>query len=92
MEKLLRLSEAKLKEDVFTVPQIRELFKMMRLHGKEKAAWNAFQLVTIFVLKKQQLQVVGGKPQGMQKPWLQQVTKDTFLSPLNSADKNTGTQ
>ena len=48
-EKFPRLSEAKLKEDIFTGPQIREIIKDeyfdKPLQGDEKAAWASFKFV-----------------------------------------------
>jgi hypothetical protein len=48
-EKFPRLSEAKLKEDIFIGPQIRDLIKDeyfdKLLLGDEKAAWDSFKLV-----------------------------------------------
>ena len=46
---LPRLSEAKLKEGIYTGPQIRDLIKDeyfdKLLQGDEKAAWNRFKFV-----------------------------------------------
>jgi len=48
-EKFPRLSEAKLKEDIFIGPQIRDLIKDeyfdKLLQVSEKAAWNSFKFV-----------------------------------------------
>ncbi|GBN60525.1 hypothetical protein AVEN_5643-1 [Araneus ventricosus] len=45
--KFPRLSEAKIKEEIFVGPQIRQLFKdstfMKHLNRKEKRAWLAFK-------------------------------------------------
>ncbi|XP_065449041.1 uncharacterized protein LOC103306399 isoform X1 [Chrysemys picta bellii] len=86
--KFPRLSEAKIKEGVFVGPQIRELLRDdafdHALRGKEKTAWKAFQLVAIHFLgnnKADNYRLFGGKPpQGIQKPWLQHVTKDKFFA------------
>jgi hypothetical protein len=48
-EKFSRVTEAKLKEDIFTGPQIRNLIKdeyfEKLLQGDEKAAWDSFKFV-----------------------------------------------
>jgi len=48
-EKFPRLSEAKLKEGIFTGPQIWDIIKDeyfdKLLHGDEKAAWDSFKVV-----------------------------------------------
>jgi len=53
-EKLPRLSEAKMKEGIFIVPQIRDIIKHeyfdKQLQGEEKAAWDSFKFaVKVFL-------------------------------------------
>ena len=54
-EKFPGLSEAKIKEEVFVAPQIRNLFKddmfSNLLQGDGKKAWNAFRLVSTNFLR-----------------------------------------
>lgn len=59
-----RLSDAKVKEDIFNGPQIRELFREHQfdeiLHGDEKAVWESFKRVcSQFLGKKQSTKLQG---------------------------------
>jgi len=49
-EKFPRLSEVKIKEEVFVGPQIRRLFRNDKfnnlLQGDEKKAWDTFRMVS----------------------------------------------
>lgn len=57
-------------------------FKMMHLTAQGNDSMESLSVSGNQFSRKQQgrqLQGVGGKTQGIRKPWLQHVTKDTFL-------------